>query len=78
LDYDLGISLNDDLMIMVLNNILEASDKAYDLRHIVCIFPQNASHQVNDLTSMVPKDSAETSWSRVTPGGPIEVKIEEA
>ena len=49
------------MMIMVLNNILEASDKACDLRHIVCIFPQKANHQVNDLTSMVPKDSAETS-----------------
>jgi hypothetical protein len=78
LDYDLGISLNDDLMVMVLNNILEASNKAYEVNHIVCIFPQEASHQVNDLTSMVLKDSVETSWSRVTPGGPVEVKLEEA
>ena len=61
MDDNLGISLNDNQMVMVLNDILEASDKAYELRHIVCILPQKADHQVNDLTSMVPKDSTETS-----------------
>jgi hypothetical protein len=33
---------------------------------------------MNNLTSVVSKDNSKTSWSRVTPGGPIKVNIEEA
>jgi hypothetical protein len=33
---------------------------------------------MSNLTHVVPKDGSKASWSRVTPGGPIEVKLEEA
>jgi hypothetical protein len=31
---------------------------------------------MNNLSHVVPKDGSKTSWSRISPGGPIEVELE--